>query len=87
MRIHRVSFLCVAVRARAVSSALIDGSGACGGVHGVFVACFGEFLCEGRTFTENWTFPVDDVDGDDEKEGNAGEDCACVFEMVGPADI
>jgi len=51
------------------------------------VARVGELLGEWRAFTEDGTFPVDDVDGDHEDEGDAEEDCGGVWEMVFAANV
>lgn len=46
-----------------------------------------KLLRKGRSFSQNGTFEVDDVDGDDEDEGDAEEDGARVCEMVFAADV
>jgi len=45
-------------------------------------AGIGELLREWRALAEDGAFPVDDVDGDNEDEGDAEEDCGGVCEMV-----
>jgi hypothetical protein len=46
-------------------------------------ACVGQLLCKRRALAEDGALPVDYVDGDDEDEGDAEEDCGGVGEMVG----
>jgi hypothetical protein len=47
----------------------------------------GELLCKWRALSQDGTFPVDDVDGDHEDEGDAEEDCGSVWEMVFAANV
>ena len=49
----------------------------------------GELLREGGALAQDGSFPVDDVDGDDEDEGDAEEDRAGVFDVhaFGGADV
>jgi len=47
----------------------------------------GELLREGGPLAQGGAFPVDDVDGDDEEEGDAEEDCGGVGEVVFAADV
>lgn len=46
-----------------------------------------QLLSEGRALAQNRTFPVDNVDGDDENNRDAEEDGRGVFEMVLAADV
>ena len=43
----------------------------------------GQLLREGRALPEHGSLPVDDIDGDNEDEGDAEEDCGGVGEVVG----
>lgn len=51
----------------------------------VFFVGVGELLGEGRASAERGSFPVHDVDGDDEDERNAGEDGRGVFKVLAAA--
>jgi hypothetical protein len=46
---------------------------------GTFV---GELLGKWGALSEDWSLPVDDVDGEDEDEGDAEEDCGSICDMV-----